>query len=77
MGLMKLWHWDDATKMASWFELNANKTTEYGLNIPYVSGFGIPKEEYDKFEDQVTDRFVAEMSKRPKINHANPEPESE
>ena len=62
---MRFWHWDDLTRMNNWMSLGINRMFEYGLHIPIISESGITKKRMQEIEDEVTDRFVAEMSKPP------------
>ncbi len=66
VGVMRLWHWDDHTRMYHWMQLNLNRLAEYGMNIPLSYTPGITKEDMQQKEDELTDYFVEEMSKRPK-----------
>ena len=67
--IARLWHWDDNTKMSQWLELGFNRLIEYGMHVPILTTDWLKKEDYKKAEDELTDYFIEEMSKRPKVPH--------
>ena len=69
VGIYRLWHWDDQTKMQHWLHLNFCRLIEYGMHYPLFSTAGLPKEHMNKTENELTDYFIAEMSKRPKATN--------
>eukprot|EP00826_Nyctotherus_ovalis_P061954 TRINITY_DN887_c0_g6_i1.p1 TRINITY_DN887_c0_g6~~TRINITY_DN887_c0_g6_i1.p1 ORF type:complete len:185 (-),score=53.38 TRINITY_DN887_c0_g6_i1:205-759(-) len=61
----KLWNWDDTTRMHHWMQLMLGNMIEYGLHVPTINVPSLTKEGMQKMEDDLTEKFIAEMSKPP------------
>ena len=62
---LRLWHWDDSTKMYQWMQLMIGKMIEYGLHVPIFKISNVTDSGLKKMEDDLTKKFIAEMSKPP------------
>ncbi len=63
--LLRLWTWDDSTRIANFMTTHLLKCHRYGLDLPIQRNTGLTKEDLKKREDELTEYFLYEMRKKP------------
>ena len=63
--LLRLWTYDDSTRIANMMTLHLIKSHKYGLDIPIQQYMGLTKSDLKKREDELTDYFLYELRKAP------------
>jgi len=62
---LRLWTWDDASRIVNFLELHVQRCQRYGLDIPVQVSGGLTKDELKEKEDQLTEYFLHELRKKP------------
>ena len=63
--LLRLWTWDDSTRIANFMSAHLLKCQRYGLDMPIQRNIGLTKEDLKRKEDELTQYFLYEMRKKP------------
>ena len=63
--LMRLWTWDDSSRIANFMTLHLAKCQKYGLDIPIQRNMYLTKDDLKKREDELTAYFLYELRKKP------------
>lgn len=65
--IYKNYQWDDASKIASYFDYVTRKITKYGLHMSFIqpNKFENYKQKIKEEEDALTEYFLYEMRKKP------------
>ena len=61
--MLKLWAWDDATKIVNFMTLHLMQAQKYGLDMPIQKNKLYTKDELKMKEDELTEYFLYEMRK--------------
>ena len=61
--VLRLWTWDDASKIANFMQLHMMQAEKFGLDMPNTASQMLTKEELKKREDELKDYFLYEMRK--------------
>lgn len=61
--MLRLWTWEDSTKIVNFLNINLMKTQLYGLDMPHQNNRFHTKEEIKAREDQLTEFFLEQMRK--------------
>ena len=61
--MLRMWTWDDSTKIVNFMTLHLKQAAKYGLDIPIQNTALYTKEELKKKEDELTEYFLYEMRK--------------
>ena len=61
--LLRMWTWDDSTRMVNLMNLHLLRCHKYGLEIPIQRSHGMTKEELKKREDELCAYFLHELRK--------------
>eukprot|EP00347_Sterkiella_histriomuscorum_P019105 403342929 len=62
---LRLWTWDDSTKIVNFLTLHLMKSQKYGLDIPFNTPVFLDKEQAKVREDELVQYFLYEMRKKP------------
>ena len=65
--LLRLWTWDDSTRIANFMTVHLLKSQRYGLDIPIQHSMGLTKDDLKKREDELVEYFLYEMRKAPAV----------
>ena len=63
--LLRLWTWDDSTRIANLMTVHLMKSHRYALDIPTQRSMGLTKDDLKRREDELTQYFLYEMRKKP------------
>ena len=61
--MLRLWAWEDQTKIANFMTLHMMKAAKYGLDFPHFNSQLYTTEELKKKEDELCEYFLYEMRK--------------
>ena len=61
--MLRLWAWDDSSKIVNFMTCHLMQAKKYGLDIPIQNKMFITKEELKAREDELTEYFLYEMRK--------------
>ena len=61
--LLRLWAWDDATKIVNFMTQHYMQAEKYGLNFPITANKLYTKAELKMKEDELCEYFLYEMRK--------------
>ena len=61
--MLRLWTWEDSTKIVNFLDLNIMKAQKYGLDYPHQNNRFHTKEELKQKEDELTEMFLEQMRK--------------
>ena len=62
---LRLWTWEDSSKIVNFVNLHLIKAQKYCLDIPIIRSNNMTKEELKQMEDDLTERFLQELRKKP------------
>ena len=62
---LRMWTWQDSTKIVDFMTLHLKKSEKYGLDIPITNNANMTKDELKAREDELTAYFLHEMRKKP------------
>ena len=65
--LLRLWTWEDSTRIANLMTIHLMKSHRYALDIPAQRSTGMTKEDLQRREDELTQYFLYEMRKKPAV----------
>ena len=65
--LLRLWTWDDSSRIVNMMSVHLMKSHRYALDIPIQRQQGLTKEDLKRKEDQLTEYFLNEMRKKPAV----------
>ena len=65
--LLRLWTWDDSTRIVNMMSVYLLKSHRYALDIPTQRSTGLTKEDLKRREDELTQYFLYEMRKKPAV----------
>ena len=60
---LRLWTWDDASKIVNFMTVHQATCEKYGLNMPHFAPRSITKEEIKQKENELYEYFLYEMRK--------------
>ena len=60
---LRLWTWDDASRIANFMTLHLMQAEKFGLNMPHFAPRTLTQEEIKAKEDQLYEYFLYEMRK--------------
>ena len=63
--MLRMWTWEDSTKIVNFMTLHFVKSHQYGLDLPILSSQGHTKEELQEREDELTQYFLDLMRQKP------------
>ena len=61
--MLRMWTWDDSTKIVNFMTLHLKQAQKYSLDIPIQNQALFTKEELKTKEDELTEYFLYEMRK--------------
>ena len=61
--MLRMWTWDDSTKIVNFMTLHLMKAEKYALDIPVQNQSLLTKEELKQKEDKLTEYFLYELRK--------------
>ena len=61
--MLRLWTWEDSTKIVNFLTINMLKAQKYGLDFPHQNNRLHTKEELKQKEDELTEYFLEQMRK--------------
>ena len=61
--MLRLWTWEDSSKIVAFLNINIMKSKQYGLDMPHQNSRLQTKEELKQKEDELTEYFLQEMRK--------------
>ena len=61
--MLRMWTWDDSSRIVNFFTLHLMHAKKFGLDIPNHNNNLLTKEELKKREDELTEYFLYEMRK--------------
>ena len=67
--LLRLWTWEDSTRIANLMTTHLYKCHRYALDIPIQKNGGLTKEDLQRREDDLVQYFLYEMRKKPALAH--------
>ncbi|CDW81323.1 UNKNOWN [Stylonychia lemnae] len=62
---LRLWTWDDSTRIVNFLTVHLMRAKKYGLDIPHHTTPYMTKELAKQREDELTEFFITEMRKAP------------
>lgn len=65
--MLRLWTWDDSTRIVNMMTIHLQKSHRYALDIPIQRTTGLSKDDLKRKEDQLTEYFLYEMRKQPAV----------
>ena len=65
--LLRLWTWDDSSRIVNMMSVHLMKSHRYALDIPIQRQQGLTKDDLKRKEDQLTEYFLYEMRKKPAL----------
>ena len=61
--VLRLWTWDDASKIANFMQLHMMQAEKFGLDMPNTASVLLTKQELKMREDELKEYFLYEMRK--------------
>ena len=61
--MLRLWSWEDSTKIANFMTMHMMKAQKFGLDFPHQNNRLYTKEELKLKEDELCEYFLYEMRK--------------
>ena len=62
---MRVWTWQDATRIVEFYNLHMARAYKYGLDVPFFYKGAMEKEDLKAIEDRLVETFLTEMRKPP------------